>query len=162
MSQQLSSIFCEGMTMKLRSILAALSLICALLLFGCGQDRMLQSMIVNGGSTTAVPRNGQATFTASGQFNMAPMTVNPVAASWAEFGTGIDPIPGTAYSLSTQPFTITCFFPGTLTVVALAPANPKAPATGTVPQQVYQDLVGSRTMSAEGGFIAATAQLTCQ
>jgi hypothetical protein len=149
--------------MKLRSALTALSLICALLLSGCGgQDRMLRSIVIGGGSTTAVPRNGTATFTASGQFNMAPMNVDPVAASWAEFEAGIDQVPGSAYSLSTQPFSITCFLPGTVTIVAFAPANPKAPATGTVPTQVYQDLVGSRTMSAEGGFVAATAQITCQ
>ncbi|HEX7285835.1 MAG TPA: hypothetical protein VF532_06605 [Candidatus Angelobacter sp.] len=149
--------------MKLKSIPVALSLLCALLLPGCGgQDRTLQSMTVDGGSTTAVPRNAQVTFTASGQFDMAPMNVNPVAASWAEFGPGIDPVGGTAYSLSTQPFIFTCFLPGTFTVVAFAPADPKAAATGTVPQQVYQDLVGSRTMSAEGGFVAATAQVTCQ
>ncbi|HET7871435.1 MAG TPA: hypothetical protein VFL42_02915 [Terriglobales bacterium] len=149
--------------MKLRSVSTAIFLVCAILLTGCGgQDRLLQSIVVSGGSTTPVPRNGTATFTASGQFNMAPMKVDPVAVSWAEFEAGLDQIPGSSYSLSSQPLTITCFLPGIVTVVAFAPANPKAPATGTVPTQVYQDLVGSRTMSAEGGFVATTAQITCQ
>jgi hypothetical protein len=123
---------------------------------------MLQSLAVSGGTTTAVPRNGTATFTASGQFNMAPMSVNPVAVSWAEFEAGLDQVPGTGYSLTAQPLTITCFLPGVVTIVAFAPVDPNAPASGTVPTQVYQDLVGSRTRSAENGFVAATVQITCQ
>ena len=46
-------------------------------------------------------------------------------------------------------------------LIALAPADPKAPKAGGVPSNVFQDLVIARTKTAEGGFVASTAKLIC-
>jgi hypothetical protein len=148
--------------MKLRSFIYPFSLLAAaLLLSGCGNDRQLQSIMVSPSSMTAA-HNAQVTFTASGQFNMAPMSVTPLRVSWMEFGPGIDQV-STAdnYTLTDQPFTTTCFVPGTFTVVALAPIDPGASPSGSVPQQAFNDLVSGHAM-AEGGFVAAIATVTCQ
>jgi hypothetical protein len=132
-----------------------------LVLSGCGNGRRLQSITVSPSSMT-VARSAQATFTASGQFNMSPMSMNPLSVSWKEFGPGVDQVNFDDYTLTSQPFTVTCFVPGTFTVVAYAPTDPGAPASGSVPDQVYVDLVVQHTMSAEGSFVAATGQITCQ
>ncbi len=148
--------------MKLRSFIFPVGfLAAALLLSGCGNDRQLQSIMITPSSMTAA-RNAQVTFTASGQFNMAPMSVAPLRVSWVEFGPGVDQVsPSGNYTLTDQPVTMTCFGPGMFTMVALAPMDPGAPASGSVPQQVFADLTSGHPM-AEGGFVAATATVTCQ
>ena len=110
---------------------------------------------------TNVKAGTQVTFTAAGQFNMSPMTANPARVSWRAAGPGIDPAGMNSYSLTDQPSIFICPVPGTFMVTAYAPKNPNAATDGMVPSQVYQDLVISHTMSAEGGFVAATAQVTC-
>jgi hypothetical protein len=110
---------------------------------------------------TNVKAGTQVTFTAAGQFNMSPMTANPASVSWRAAGPAIDPAGMNSYSLTDQPFMFTCPAPGMFTVTAYAPVNPNAAADGSVPAQVYQDLVTSHSMSAEGGFVASTAQVTC-
>jgi hypothetical protein len=136
---------------------ALLAISCAA---GCGDSRQLEAITVSPASaTTTVP--GQVTFTATGQFNKAPMSVTPARVSWIEFGPGIDQTGSSSYTLTDQPVTAVCFFPGTFTVVAYAPMDPSAPDTGTVPTQVFTDLVGTRTRTQEGSFVAASAQFTC-
>jgi hypothetical protein len=141
--------------------LSASFLSAALLFCGCGNDRQLQSITVSPSSMTAA-HNAQVTFTASGQFNRAPMSVTPLRTSWKFFGPGVDQVSFDDYTLTDQPFVATCFLPGTFTVVAYAPTDPGAPASGSVPQQVFTDLVSQHIMTAEHGFVATTATLTCQ
>jgi hypothetical protein len=132
--------------MRLRSFALPVSfLAAALLLSGCGNDRQLQSIMVSHSSMTAA-RNAQVTFTASGQFNMAPMNVAPLRVSWMEFGPGVDQVsPSGTYTLTDQPVAMTCFTAGMFMMVALAPMDPGAPASGSVPQPVFADLTSGRT-----------------
>lgn len=126
---------------------------------GCGNDRQLQSISITPASATA-PLAAHVTFTAAGQFSMSPMTANSVRVSWLVTGPGIDPVSFNNYSLTDQPFTMTCLL-GTFTVTAFAPIDPNASTSGSVPPQVYQDLVLSHTRTAEGNFVASSAQVTC-
>jgi len=138
-----------------------MALLVVFAIFGCGSDRQLESISVTPASMTNVKAGTQVTFTAAGQFNMSPMTADPARVSWRASGPAIDPAGMNSYSLTDQSFIFTCPAPGTFMVTAYAPKNPNAAADGSVPSQVYQDLVTSHTMSAEGGFVAATAQVTC-
>ena len=142
-------------------VYTSLALLAAFATSGCGSDRQLESISVTPASMTNVKAGTQVTFTAAGQFNMSPMTANPARVSWRASGPGIDPAGMNGYSLTDQPFMLTCSAPGTFIVTAYAPTNPNAATDGSVPSQVYQDLVTSHTMSAEGGFVAATAQVSC-
>jgi len=142
-------------------VYTSLALLAAFVMCGCGSDRRLESLSVTPASMTNVKAGTQVTFTAAGQFNMSPMTVNPARVSWRAFGPGIDQAGANSYSLTDQPVMFTCPVPGTFSVTAYAPTNPNAAADGSVPAQVYQDLVTSHSMSVEGGFVAATAQVTC-
>jgi hypothetical protein len=142
-------------------VYATLALLAGFVMSGCGSDRRLESISVTPSSAANVKAATQVTFTAAGQFNMSPMTANPARVSWRAAGPAIDPAGMNSYSLTDQPFMFTCPAPGVFTVTAYAPTNPNAAADGSVPAQVYQDLVTSHSMSAEGGFVAATAQVTC-
>ena len=142
-------------------IFTVLWLFAALAISGCGSDRQLESISVTPSSAANVKAGTQVTFTAAGQFNMSPMTANPARVSWRAAGPAIDPAGMNSYSLTDQPSMFTCPAPGTFIVTAYAPTNPNAATDGSVPAQVYQDLVTSHTMSAESGFVAATAQVTC-
>lgn len=137
----------------------------ALLAFipGCsGGNRTLDSLSIFPVTTNNAPY----TYTAAGTYNTSPMTVNPQPVSWYIMGPGIDPPPA-AYSLLPAAYTaqrcsqIQNKTPTTYTVIALAPVDSTAPNSGTVPNQIFQDLVITRTMTAEGGFVSATAKLTC-
>ena len=139
----------------------SVALLAAFAISGCGSDRQLESISVTPSSVANVKAASQVTFTAAGQFNMSPMTANPARVSWRAVGPAIDPAGMNSYSLTDQPFTFTCPAPGMFTVTAYAPTDPNTAADGSVPSQVYQDLVTSHSMSAEGGFVAATAQVTC-
>jgi len=140
---------------------ASLVLLAAFVVSGCGSSRRLESISVTPSSAANVKAATQVTFTAAAQFDMSPMTANPASVSWRAAGPAIDPAGMNSYSLTDQPFMFTCPAPGMFTVTAYAPTNPNAAADGSVPSQVYQDLVTSHSMSAEGGFVAATAQVTC-
>jgi hypothetical protein len=48
-----------------------------------------------------------------------------------------------------------------MTVTAIAPMDTKASANGLIPIPVFMDLVRGHTMTQEGGFVAATATVTC-
>jgi hypothetical protein len=129
---------------------------------GCGgNSRQMQSIAI-APATISVPSGSQTPFTASAQFNAAPMNVNPAAVSWMIVGPGFDPA-GPGYSLTAQPFNGICIGPsGThYVVVAFAPVDPNAPPSSSMPAKVFNDLVMSHTMSTEDGFVATTAQMTC-
>jgi hypothetical protein len=131
------------------SIIAAISA-CLLLsaTLGCGSsNRQLQSITTNSQGMI------QIQFTATGNFSGSPTTVTPLPVSWFVVGQAPQPEP---YTLSSQPFETEC--ENAVVVVAVAPANPKAPGSGTIPDQVFQDLVIAHTTTSEGGFIASSPQ----
>jgi hypothetical protein len=104
----------------------------ASLTLACGSsssNRQLQSITIN--STVS----GQLVqFTATGTFSAPPTTVTPLPVS--DWGIGpFAPPPATVqYTLTTQPFVFDCLgsAPG-LPVSALAPTDPNAPASGSLP-----------------------------
>lgn len=128
---------------------------------GCGSSRQMQSIAIDP-ATISVASGSQAPFTASAQFSAAPMNVNPASVSWMIIGPGFDPA-GPGYALSAQPFNGICIGPpgSVYVVVAFAPVDPNAASNGSMPAQVFDDLVIQHTTNAEGGFVAATAQMTC-
>jgi hypothetical protein len=125
--------------------------------------RQLESIKV----TPASAHGPKAAYAAAGTFNAAPLNVTPLHVSWYLAGPGIDPPPpyyaltGASYkpvrcnAMAANPVVFN------YTVIALAPADPKAPTSGAVPSKVFQDLVINHTRTAEGGFIAGTAKLAC-
>jgi hypothetical protein len=124
---------------------------------GCGQpSRKLQSITIASpaGSSTETILN------ASGTFNISPTDVKPLPVSWYAVGPGLQQ-PSPVYSLTSQSFVWGCG--AGIVAVALAPANPNAPTSGSIPSQVFQDLVLTHALSTEGGYLAATmpAQPTC-
>jgi hypothetical protein len=122
------------------------------LTLGCGtSNRQLQSIAIN--TTGAIEGNMiQLQFVAAGTFNASPTAVNPLPVSWY-----VVPHDTTAvYTLTSQPLTMMCQTGSS--VIALAPTNPNAPSSGTIPSQVFQDLVINHTIAEEGGFVASTAQ----
>jgi hypothetical protein len=129
---------------------------------GCGSSRQLQSLSISPASQTA--QNGQAQFTASGQFNTMPMSESPVQVDWLQEPPAFDPPSTTiSFTLTSQPFTAQCFgFPsGTVvTVIAFAPMD-TSKSSGSMPLSVFSDLVLTRKATEESGFVAATAQMTC-
>lgn len=140
----------------------AIALLLTISLLGCGggSSRQLLSLTIAPASATA--QSGQAQFTATGQFNQAPMNVTPAMAAWFQSSPPFDP-PGDpiSFTLSSQPFTAKCLISGqTMNVIAFAPVDASA-SNGTIPLQVFLDLTVRHTTNQEGGFVAATAQLTC-
>lgn len=131
---------------------------------GCsvGANRALES--INISPNTAA--GATASYIATGNYNTSPMTVNPQSVSWYIMGPGIDPPPA-LYSLAVTPYTgqrcsqLQTKTTETYTVIAVAPVDPAAPNSATIPSQVFEDLVIGRTATAEGGFVSATATLSC-
>jgi hypothetical protein len=131
-------------------LIAAPALVSVLLMLGCGgaSGRQLQSITANATGMT------QIQITATGAFSASPTNVSPLPVAWY-VPVAIDPPGGpVAYTLSSQPYSIPCQNAGA-DVVAIAPMNPNAPKTGTIPEQVWIDLVINRTTTSEGGFIAS-------
>jgi hypothetical protein len=96
----------------------------------CGSTgRHLQSITI---SKTA---NGtQIEFGAGGTFSSSPTTVNPLAVAWS-MGMFAPPPKHYTYTLSAQLFVVDCTATGSGPVVvsAVAPLNPNAPSSGTLP-----------------------------
>ena len=136
------------------------SLALLLMVTACGANRQMLSINI----TPTIANGANATFTATGTFNRAPSQVSPVAASWFLLPE-VDPPPA-SYSLSAGKFVATRCpnqpVSATFTIIALAPVDPNASSNGKVPSQVMHDLVYFHTQASEGGFVAATAKLTCQ
>jgi len=99
-------------------------------------------------------------FIATGTYSNGKQ-VTPIPVSWVNAGLPIAVTTQPPYSLSSSPFVVVCLATGvTPAVAAMAPANPRAPNRGSVPVGVWQYLVFGNTQN-EGGFVGATAQLTC-
>jgi len=146
------------------SFLAAALLPLALAVTACGSEmnRQLESISITPASATGAT----ASYTATGTFNTPPATVTPLPVSWFLMGPAIDP-PGPGYTLVNEAFTTNRCSQAQVnaalnyTVIAVAPVDPGAPASGPMPSQVFEDLVITHSKTAEGGFVAATAALTC-
>jgi hypothetical protein len=147
-----------------REIAPFLAIPLLLAIASCGGSANRQLVSISISPTTG---SGAASYTATGTFTASPVTVTPLPVSWFIMGPGIDP-PGAAYNLTSGKYAparciqVQGIQPATYTVIGLAPASPNAPSTGSMPNQVFDDLVIARTTSAEAGFVAATAQLTCK
>src|SRR5579864_6341325 len=78
-------------------------------ILGCGgsTNRQLQSLSISPSRATA--ENGQAQFTATGQFSASPMTLTPAGVAWVQEPPVFDP-PGDpiGFTLTSQPFTAQC------------------------------------------------------
>jgi len=143
-------------------VVAGLMLALPLAISACGGSatRLLQSITITRANGT------QINFTAAGMFTAAPVTESLLPVAWYLMGPAIDPPPA-SYALVSAPYhPARCVqAPGppsvTYTVIALAPVDPNAPLSGSMPYQVFDDLVIAHTKTAEGGFIAATTTVTC-
>jgi hypothetical protein len=119
-----------------------------LITLGCGSiHRQLQSIATDGVGMI------QFQFTAVGSFDMSPTTVNSLPVSW--YLVSQSPPPAN-YTLTSQPFVTQC--QTFAVVIAVAPSNPNAPSSGTIPSHVFQDLVIAHTTTSEGGFVASSPQ----
>ncbi len=99
---------------------------------GSGSGRQLQSITIS--KTT----NGQQIqFVATGTFSAAPTTVTPLAVDWT-LGLMAPPPPSYNYTLTAQPYVYDCANTGVYNqpVVAFAPTNPNAPASGSTTKVV--------------------------
>ncbi len=131
---------------------------------GCsvGANRALESISISPNTAAGA----SASYIATGTFNTSPLTVNPQSVSWYIMGPGIDPPPA-VYSLAVTSYNgqrcsqFQTKTTETYTVIAVAPVDPAASNSGTIPSQVFEDLVIGRTTTAEGGFVSATATLSC-
>jgi hypothetical protein len=102
-------------------LIPVLALACFAL--SCGSGRRLQSITIS--QTT----NGtQITFVSTGTFSAPPTTVTPLPVNWYVGAVGAQ------YTLTTQPFSATtaCLDPAITLLFAIAPADPKAPSSGSV------------------------------
>jgi|ERR1700683_4328193 hypothetical protein len=105
----------------------------ASLTLACGSSsnngRQLQSITIN---STVVGQ--QVQFTATGTFSAPPTTVTPLPVSDWGIGPFAPPPANVQYTLTIQPFVIDCSGPGpSLPVTTLAPSDPDAPVTGSLP-----------------------------
>jgi hypothetical protein len=117
---------------------------------GCGQSsRELQSITI----TSPGDSGTESILKASGTFSLSPTNVSPLPVSWYAVGPGL-PQPSAVYSLTSQRFVLGCG--AGIVAVALAPTAPNAPTSGSVPSQVFRDLVLSHTLSTESGYVSAT------
>lgn len=125
---------------------------------GSGSPRALESITVD-----AVSSLSGSTYTATGHYSAAPVTVSNIQVAWFQTGLAVDPPgPNWNYSMSTAPFKGACpGGPGQFYVVAYAPQNPNAPASGSMPFSVFESLVEQRTTTQENGFVAGSAALSC-
>jgi hypothetical protein len=121
---------------------------------------VLESITVNGVSSV----NG-TTFTATGHYSSAPMTVTGIPVAWFQTGVAVDPPgPNWDFTMSTSPLKGQCYGIDTATtyyVVAYAPANPDAPSSESMPFTVFTSLVERHIAPTEDGFVAGSTQFSC-
>jgi len=126
-------------------------------------SRRLESITISPASATGANR----VYTATGKYNAPPERETPIAVSWYLMGPAIDP-PPSGYTLVKGSFKAERCLAGKggtelkYTVIALAPADPHAPKSGSLPMKVFDDLVIQHDRTEEAGFVAATAQLICK
>jgi hypothetical protein len=111
-------------------------LVVASVTLACGSGRQLQSINI---SQTV---NGeQIQFVATGIFSAPPTTVTPLPVDWMILPTRptLQP-PQHPYTLTTQPFVVTCPTEegSGFAAVAFAPPDPNAPASGSVSKVITQ------------------------
>jgi hypothetical protein len=103
----------------------------ATLTLACGSssnNRQLQSITIS-----SVANGEQIQFIATGIFSAPPTTVSPLPADWG-IGPFAPPPVNLQYTLTTQPFPFDCTGSGPyLPVSTLAPSDPNAPTTGSLP-----------------------------
>lgn len=135
----------------------ALSALFTLTSCGGGPPRVLESITVN-----AVTSLSGTSFTATGHFSTAPTTVNNIQVAWFQTGIAVDPVPNWDYTLTRGSFKGTCYGgPAQFYVVAYAPVDPNAPASGSMPFKVFETLVEQRSVAQDDGFVAGSTTLPC-
>jgi hypothetical protein len=91
-------------------------------------NRRLQSITING-----LGNGAQVQLTATGNFSAPPLNVTPLPVSWS-LGLISPPPKDLQYTLTTQPYEYACPGPGQFgPVTVVAPVDPTAPQTGTLP-----------------------------
>jgi hypothetical protein len=117
-----------------RSWALSLLLIAPLFTMGCGSShsRQLQSITI-----TKTANGQQIQFVATGTFSAPPTTVTPLPVDWT-LGLMAPPPLTYDYTLTTQPYLYDCANAGaySLPVVAFAPTDPNAPASGATAKVV--------------------------
>lgn len=145
--------------MSARPGLCALALSALLTLTSCGNGppRVLQSITVNAATSLS-----GTSFTATGHYNTAPMTVNDIQVAWFETGPAVDPVPKWDYTMTRAGFKGMCSGgPAQPYVIAYAPMDPNAPESGSMPFNVFEALVVQRSVTQDGGFVAGSTTLQC-
>jgi hypothetical protein len=111
--------------------LSVVLLFAAILTLACGSSpssRQLRSITIH-----TVVNGSELQFTATGTYSAPPTTVTPLPVNWS-FGLMAPPPNTLQYTLTTQPFIFNCLSAGPFAgVTAVAPSDPNAPATGTLP-----------------------------
>ena len=135
----------------------AATALCTLTSCGGGPPRVLESITVD--SVTSL---SGTSYTATGHYSAAPMTVGGIQVAWFQTGTVVDPVSNWDYSMTRAGFKGQCpGGPAQFYVVAYAPSNPNAPASGSMPFSVFQALVEQRTVTQEDGFVAGSIKAVC-
>jgi len=137
-------------------ILGATLLFFSFLLNACGGGSIgtLQSIKINQQMAVAFPE-----FTATGIYSSGKQ-VTPLSAGWFAFPLNSFLVGNPHYTLTKSAFLPQCTAGAALTVMAITPTDANASTTGTIPAAVFQDFATGKTNN-EGGFLAATTQLTC-
>jgi hypothetical protein len=118
-------------------LIATITLAC-----GTGNNTYLGRHLLSISISQTVNGN-QIQFAATGTFSSSPTTVTPLPVAWSA-GLFAPPPPGNLdYSLSTQPYVMSCTSSTPFLVNALAPPNPAAPANGSLP--LSQFVMGTAT-----------------
>jgi hypothetical protein len=137
-----------------RLIGASFLMFSVFLTISCGGGTpTLRSLQINQQSLSAGPE-----FTATATYSDGKQ-VTPASVSWVVWNTASFSTGQPHYQLTSSAYPPLCGAQCTgWTVVAIAPADPKASMSGPIPMTVFQDLISGKA-SSEGGFVAATMQL---
>ncbi len=109
-------------------LLVALTLLSLSCGSGSGSSRQLQSIAIS-----QVANGQQIQFIATGTFSAPPTTVTPLPVNWSLGLLAPPPGENLQYTLTTQPYQFDCTGQGPMQVSTLAPADPNAPTTGSLP-----------------------------
>ena len=110
------------------ALILLLSVASLTLAWGISSNRQLQSITIR-----SVANGQQIQFVATGTFSAPPTTVSPLPVDWG-IGPFAPPPGNVQYTLTTQPYLFDCTHSGPyLPVSTLAPSDPNAPTTGSLP-----------------------------
>ncbi|HEX4007848.1 MAG TPA: hypothetical protein VHX60_16870 [Acidobacteriaceae bacterium] len=126
-----------------------------LVLTGCGSGRTLESI-------TVVPGTSGIAYTATGHYSDGSTQAN-IQVAWFETGAVVDPYgPNWNFTMTTAPFKGSCTAePAQFVIVAYAPANSSARASGSMPFTVFETLVEQHSVKRLDGFVSGTAPIAC-